>query len=181
MNAARRYLILCSFAAFVSAGCHEVPDAATEIHSIEEGLSLVPPFKSLMTPEEAAMAMHQPVNLEKMRRDYAPKEGPDFVREATLEFSNATLLGIDGKLTLIFYHDRLAKVFFVPEQYDRFLQALGAKPGFRGTLPTEGPLKIHVHGSGIVWRDQRVSDVIDKVVSPSHLPAWIMPRLNEKS
>ena len=136
-----------------------------EITRLKEPVPLVGNFMSLMTSEQVRTLAG--LSASELERLLEPVNVPNKNARVTLPvhrwFSiqrEKAIFGFSGKLQFEFYHDRLARLVFFPDEYEAFLNLgmrIPEKQRQREVMPTSTiNLRVVVGPRHIVWMDERI-------------------------
>lgn len=160
-------LILC---VNLLTNCGKV-DVKNEVTQLSGPVPLIDAYSSLMTIEQVRKGFGvSPAELERILLPVAGKSPRGNQSQIMRQWFEAdrenALLGFSGKVRFEFYHDRLARIVFFPEDVGEFLMStlqVKVKPNQYGAVPTTTPhLQIAYGSSHVVWMDKRILSILER-------------------
>lgn len=146
--------------------------SGSQITRLTVPVPLVDKYASLMTVEQVRIKLGlNPDELEKILKpalESKQRTGESPLMRSWFEISRRNaLLGFSGKVTFEFYHDRLARIVFFPNDVGEFLASafkVQVNSSQGGVVKTTTPsLRIAFGANHVVWMDDRIMAILANV------------------
>lgn len=159
--------VLFIFFLVIVSACEKI-DAEKEIRALNGPVAFIDQYQSLLSVAEIAsklrMSESEVRNL--IQPNTVERKSQMLLKQEWFEVTKKDmLLGYSGKMRFELFHDRLGRIVFYPDDIDGFV-ARGpiAKAGANGVVPTSIPsLRIAIGANYIVWFDQRIMNIVQKL------------------